>query len=447
MSKRAKIYLSLFSVLLISTLILPYLSAFAQNIQYPSFGGRIKPPPSPTAKEGLPKYVRYLFSFFIVIAGIIALGALIYGGFEYLTSVGNPANREEAKNRIIAAFIGLVILLSSYIILSTINPSLTNLKGEPPEPNSGIYLIAIEKGKEKKYYIADSQDGILKKKPDGKTPITFSQVEFISDKPADDHKADIRKNDLKAIYVTPGPKFDPEHSIKIDNPGKKGRQGFGFTSPVSIHFLWQLPGVYLYTDREQSPPFFTQTSIADLAGVPYGSSSLDNRIKKIRLVDDIVNNSSYYSFVFDNANFNRKASGHCKFIQAGTVSDFGKVHGISSIAVVEAREKAANPGEITFYKSQGCKGEGTGEAYKQVLSPSTVIGGIGLTKTKLDHWGSIEKSGNYSLLLFTKENRTGYCTLFLDNGCINNGTFNNTGVYSTGHHYEPKSARWFPMIK
>ena len=78
-----------------------------------------------TVETGLPEYVKYIFNFSIMIAGLVAFGALVAGGIRYLTSAGAPAVMADAKDQILAAFLGLIILLCSYLILVTINPQLT----------------------------------------------------------------------------------------------------------------------------------------------------------------------------------------------------------------------------------------------------------------------------------------------------------------------------------
>ena len=100
------------------------LTASAQEskleVEYPEIGG-IKPE---TVTTELPEYVRYVFNFSIIIAGLVLFGALIYGGVKYLTSTGNLPALIDAREQILAAFLGIIILLSSYIILTTINPQL-----------------------------------------------------------------------------------------------------------------------------------------------------------------------------------------------------------------------------------------------------------------------------------------------------------------------------------
>lgn len=55
-----------------------------------------------------------------VVAIVIALGFLIYGGIKWITSGGDKAAVEAARNTIVAAIIGLVIVFLSYFILNII---------------------------------------------------------------------------------------------------------------------------------------------------------------------------------------------------------------------------------------------------------------------------------------------------------------------------------------
>jgi hypothetical protein len=88
----------------------------------------VAPPPYAT---GLPQYVKYIFYFAVGILGIVIFGALVYSGFQYLTSVGDPTKMGEARSGIVSAFIGAIILLSSILIFNTINPQLTKIELAP----------------------------------------------------------------------------------------------------------------------------------------------------------------------------------------------------------------------------------------------------------------------------------------------------------------------------
>lgn len=53
----------------------------------------------------------------IIIATILAFLYLVWGGVEWITSGGDKAGLEAARNRITNAFIGLVIVLAAWAII------------------------------------------------------------------------------------------------------------------------------------------------------------------------------------------------------------------------------------------------------------------------------------------------------------------------------------------
>jgi len=79
-------------------------------------------------EQAFPLYVKYFYYLFLMIAGLLALGVIIYGGFLYLISAGAPVKMIAAKEQITGGILGFVILLSSYLILATINPQLVILR-------------------------------------------------------------------------------------------------------------------------------------------------------------------------------------------------------------------------------------------------------------------------------------------------------------------------------
>lgn len=98
-----------------------------------------------TVKTPLPNYVQYIFNFFMWTSGLIALVVLVIGGSRYVISAGNVERMRDAKNQIYSAILGLLLLLSTWIILYAINPDLTKLsvKKLPIVPTSllpGVYL-------------------------------------------------------------------------------------------------------------------------------------------------------------------------------------------------------------------------------------------------------------------------------------------------------------------
>jgi len=60
--------------------------------------------------------ITYIF----VVAAIVALGFLIWGGLKWIISGGDKSAVQGAKDHIIAALIGLVVIFLSYVILSLV---------------------------------------------------------------------------------------------------------------------------------------------------------------------------------------------------------------------------------------------------------------------------------------------------------------------------------------
>lgn len=77
-----------------------------------------------TVDFGIVEYGKYIFNFSIAIIGFIAFGALVYGGVRYLISQGKPEEIKKAQQQIKSAILGILLLLFSYLIVTTINPQL-----------------------------------------------------------------------------------------------------------------------------------------------------------------------------------------------------------------------------------------------------------------------------------------------------------------------------------
>lgn len=71
------------------------------------------------------EYIRYIFYFVIAISGIITLVACTIAGFQFITSAGDSAKLNDAKDRIKSALTGVFLIFCSFILLNTINPKLT----------------------------------------------------------------------------------------------------------------------------------------------------------------------------------------------------------------------------------------------------------------------------------------------------------------------------------
>jgi hypothetical protein len=110
------------------------------EVVYPDIPGISAPQ---TLAVALPAYFNYIFRFSFVVIGFIIFAVLIYAGFVYLTSAGNPGRLSEGKERILEALLGAAILLGSYIIFTTVNPTLVQLELKTLDPAKPIILQGI----------------------------------------------------------------------------------------------------------------------------------------------------------------------------------------------------------------------------------------------------------------------------------------------------------------
>lgn len=106
-------------------------------------------PRSPTGKTLTPKttiteFINYIYEWGIALGGLVVFIVLLIAGFNYITSVGNPTKMGESVSRIKSAFLGLALLLGSWLILHTINPELTTLRPPTFRPIGGQTLCNVD---------------------------------------------------------------------------------------------------------------------------------------------------------------------------------------------------------------------------------------------------------------------------------------------------------------
>lgn len=70
--------------------------------------------------ENLGNIVGPAISLIFILAILLALLYLVWGGVKWLMSGGDKTALEEARNHIVAAIIGLVVIFLSYFILNVV---------------------------------------------------------------------------------------------------------------------------------------------------------------------------------------------------------------------------------------------------------------------------------------------------------------------------------------
>ncbi len=77
-------------------------------------------------QEGLAHFLNNLYRYLVGFAAMLAVVMIIWGGLEYSTQ-DVPGAKQNGKNRIYGAILGLVLVLSPVLVFSIINPSILNL--------------------------------------------------------------------------------------------------------------------------------------------------------------------------------------------------------------------------------------------------------------------------------------------------------------------------------
>lgn len=374
--KKQKLLLILTSFLLLFAC---FSFVFALETEYPDAGGD-----KITETTTFSQYVRYLFNFSIALAGIIAFGVMVFSGIKIITSPDQPETVKDARTKIIGAFLGIIILLSSYLILTTLNPQLSVLDLKEIKPTSGVYLTD-DKGKD--HYIADSSTDV---------GFNATAVKFISS-----------SAELLAVY-------DASEN-KVDNTGVGSGGAF---SGRSIYFLWNKPGIYLYPKLNfLGKPQYFNTSVSALSNYNF-----DKKTKSIKF---IKGNLPYGAIFFTESDFR----GQCGFLSVGEeitdMSSTGYTHpignidgGLSSFILLKYQPPTSTvtTGNVVFYDGPNCTGHSKEEIASPVsFNPQYDLTNIFFDSTSIpekDHIASFKINGSFGVLLTTKKSVEGKCQFF-----------------------------------
>lgn len=230
-----------------------------------------------TTRTILTEFIKYIFTFAIVLAGLLAFGSLIYGGIRYLTSAGDPTKMSDGKNQAMAGFLGLIILLSSYLILNTINPQLV-LKETPAIESleKGIYAFV-------KISCVDDPDDFF----DDPVSISQNSPDLSIVLPRD---ANGVPQSLQCIKFRSG---EEELTVKVCSNTDFGEPCTPYEGDVgeiknvtgqSIKLDYHLPGVYLYASNNCTSDDY-KIYQANSATLP----EFDNKTNSIKFIYDDKN--------------------------------------------------------------------------------------------------------------------------------------------------------------
>jgi hypothetical protein len=79
------------------------------------------PLPADTKFNNLGSIVSAALTYVFPVAGVMLLVYLLWGGFDYLTSMGDPKKAEGGRNKITNAVIGFIIIFAAYWIVQLVD--------------------------------------------------------------------------------------------------------------------------------------------------------------------------------------------------------------------------------------------------------------------------------------------------------------------------------------
>ena len=83
----------------------------------PAFAADLEiPQPTGFRITNIGRVISSVFGFLLIVAGLLAFAMLIIGGIQMITSGGDKAGLETARNRIVHAIIGLIVVFSAWAI-------------------------------------------------------------------------------------------------------------------------------------------------------------------------------------------------------------------------------------------------------------------------------------------------------------------------------------------
>lgn len=74
-------------------------------------------------------FIRSIIQLVAGLAGLVATGFFVVGGFTYITSSGNPEKLDQAKRTLFYSAIGLAIVIAAFVISNIVTSLATKAFG------------------------------------------------------------------------------------------------------------------------------------------------------------------------------------------------------------------------------------------------------------------------------------------------------------------------------
>lgn len=235
----------------------------------------------PIIEQGseLPVFISYFFGLGIYLVGTIAVISLVIGGIRLIASAGNPGAIGDAKERIIGAIIGLVLTLSSVIILQTINPVLVTPSLTPSGEVAGIF------------YTNGAED---KSAPDSEedtdnVPAGFESLIYKCAQGA--------YSPALLVWQFPEENFGGELDAFVERITCGNKTSIIGAS--SFKWAFETPGIYYFT-KTDCEGFMSRANISNTQQI---EEPFKDDIKSIKIINDTAYNINYGAILHKEINF------------------------------------------------------------------------------------------------------------------------------------------------
>ena len=95
-----------------------------------------KPKQIPGERADADNVVYNIINGFMGIVGLIAVIVIIIGGYQYMTSTGDPGKVKKAKETILYGIIGLIVIVLAAVIVNFVIKSVTEEAPQGPQSPS-----------------------------------------------------------------------------------------------------------------------------------------------------------------------------------------------------------------------------------------------------------------------------------------------------------------------
>ena len=247
------------------------------ELKYPQFKFGLNVLDKPTS---LITFIEYIFIFLIVTAGLIGLISIVIAGITLFTAFGNPAAIGDARDRIFGSIGGIVILMISYVLLTTINAALIKPSEKSLLLVPGVYLTdakhkefrsvtqigisdtkeAFKSGYSQIYYYCTGE--VLKRNI---LVRTYNETDFHINKGGDTYLIKCGDNNPKNILGVSSLRWDFEDTgiyfLKDSCPANLSNNSWGLSTPGPLKASGVIP--WFNTEDEKDFQFVSSMVIVN----------------------------------------------------------------------------------------------------------------------------------------------------------------------------------------